>query len=139
MVKRLDRAPERAVCSRLAMPTVLVVEDETLIRMHITDTFRDCGFEVIEAATAAAAIEHLQSHSVDAVFTDITLPGGADGFAVARWAREHRPGLPVVLSSGEITAAHAQGVSAQEPFFAKPCDYAEVAAFIRGLVENCRV
>ena len=122
------------------MPTILVVEDETLIRLHVSDTFRDCGFEVIEAGDAAAAIGELQrNRAIDAVFTDLSLPGGADGFAVSRWVREHRPGLPVVLTSGEVTAAHAQAVSAQEPFFAKPCDYAAVAAFIRGLLENCRV
>jgi DNA-binding NtrC family response regulator len=121
------------------MPTILVIEDEMLIRLHVADTFRDCGFEVIEAADGAKAIEQLQAGvAIDAVFTDVTLPGQPDGFGVARWVRKHRPGLPVVLTSGEVTATHVKGIS-KEPFFAKPCDYADVAAFIRGLLENCRV
>jgi CheY-like chemotaxis protein len=122
------------------MPTILVVEDEALIRLHIADTFRDCGFEVIEAADGAEAIEHLQDHpAIAAVFTDVTLPGKPDGFGVARWVRKNRPHLPVVLTSGEVTAAHAQKIAKDEPFFAKPCDYADVAAFIRGRLEKCGV
>lgn len=114
------------------MRTILVVEDELLIRLHVADTFRDRGFEVIEAADGKFALDVLQGNaSVDAVFTDVTLPGQPDGFGLARWIRDHRPGLPVVLTSGEVTAAHAQAIATQEPFFAKPCDYDDVAAFIR--------
>jgi DNA-binding response OmpR family regulator len=121
------------------MPTILVIEDEMLIRLHVAETFRDCGFEVLEAADGAKAIELLQAGAgIDAVFTDVSLPGQPDGFGIARWVRNHRPELPVVLTSGEVTATHVQGIS-KEPFFAKPCDYAEVAAFIRGLLENCKV
>jgi DNA-binding NtrC family response regulator len=120
------------------MPTILVVEDEMLIRLHVADTFRDCGFKVIEAADGAKAIEHLQGKvSIDAVFTDVTLPGQPDGFGVARWVRNHLPGVPVVLTSGEVTLTHAHAISKDEPFFAKPCDYNDVAAFIRGLLQKC--
>jgi DNA-binding NtrC family response regulator len=120
------------------MPKILVVEDEMLIRLHVADTFRDCGFEVVEAADGQNALAHLQSdRSIAAVFSDVTLPGQPDGFGLARWVRANRPGLPVVITSGEVTATHAQAVSKDEPFFAKPCDYAGVAAFIRGLLDRC--
>lgn len=120
------------------MPRILVVEDEMLIRLHVADTFRDCGFEVVEAADGGSALAILQrDHSIAAVFTDVTLPGQPDGFGLARWLRSKRPGVPVVLTSGEVTANHAQMVSKDEPFFAKPCDYVRVAAFIRGLLDNC--
>jgi CheY-like chemotaxis protein len=122
------------------MPTILVVEDELLIRLHVADTFRECGFKVLEAADGGEAIASLQRNaSIRAVFTDVTLPGQPDGFGVARWVRNNRPGIPVVLTSGEVSATHAQAVSKDEPFFAKPCDYAEVAAFIRGRLEKCGV
>jgi DNA-binding NtrC family response regulator len=104
----------------------------------VADTFRDSGFAVVEAADGARALEILaQDRSIKAVFTDVTLPGQPDGFGLARWIRSHRPGLPVVLTSGEVTASHAQAISRDEPFFAKPCDYTEVAAFIRGRLQNC--
>jgi CheY-like chemotaxis protein len=120
------------------MPTILVVEDELLIRLHVADTFRDCGFNVIEAADGTGALQILQGNaSIHAVFTDVTLPGQPDGFALARWIRQHRPGLPVVLTSGEVTAAHAKAVNAREPFFAKPCDYGGIAAFIRERLQPC--
>ena len=119
------------------MPTILVVEDEMLIRLYVADTFRDEGFQVVEASDGAEAIKRLQEGvAIDAVFTDVTLPGQPDGFGIARWVRTNRPGTPVVLTSGEVTAAHAQGVSQEAPFFAKPCDYATVSAFIRGLLEK---
>jgi CheY-like chemotaxis protein len=122
------------------MPTVLVVEDELLIRLHVADTFRDRGFEVIEAGDAAAALSVLKAKApVDAVFSDVSLPGNMDGFALARWIRNHLPQVPVVLTSGEVTADHAQAVSREEPFFAKPCDYDHVADFIRQRLQECGV
>jgi len=120
------------------MPKVLVVEDEMLIRLHVVDSFRDSGFTVVEAADGAQALRILeQDPSIQAVFTDITLPGDVDGFAVARWVRGHRPAVAVFFTSGEVTAAHAERIGGDEPFFAKPCDYAEVADIIRGRLEKC--
>jgi DNA-binding NtrC family response regulator len=124
----------------LVMRTILVVEDELLIRLHVADTFRDRGFQVIEAADAAAALSILKAGiSVDAVFSDVSLPGEVDGFALARWIRNHRRGLPVVLTSGEVTTDHANSVSRDEPFFAKPCDYDHIADFIRQRLQECGV
>lgn len=119
-----------------AMATILVVEDEMLIRLHVADSFRESGFNVLEASDGAAALELLESREVDAVFTDVTLPGAPDGFGLARWIRSHRPGVPVVLTSGEVTAEHAHAVASEEPFFAKPCDYDHVAAFIKGRLRS---
>ena len=122
------------------MPTLLVVEDELLIRLHVADTFRDRGFEVIEVGDAAAAVSILKAKApVDAVFSDVSLPGDMDGFALARWIRNHRPGVPVVLTSGEVTADHAHAVSREEAFFAKPCDYDHIAEFIRRRLQECGV
>jgi len=120
------------------MPKVLVVEDEMLIRLHVVDTFRDNGFTVVEAADGEQALRLLEADaSIDAVFSDVTLPGVVDGFAVGRWVRRHRPGVPVFLTSGEVNAAHAERVAGEAPFFAKPCDYAEVADFIRSRLQAC--
>src|SRR5205823_2491556 len=68
--------------------TVLVVEDETLIRMMIADALRSAGLRVIEARTADDALQHLRSGSaVQFVFTDIEMPGTMDGIELARLLR----------------------------------------------------
>ena len=119
------------------MPTVLVVEDELLIRMHVADLFRDFGLDVLEAGDAAEALRILQaSRPVHAVFSDITLPGQPDGFGLAQWIRQRLPGLPVVLTSGKVNDDHAREAGAAGPFFPKPCDYTEVASRIRSLIEK---
>jgi CheY-like chemotaxis protein len=84
----------------LSQETILVVEDEVLIRMPIAQYLRDCGYKVIEAANADEAITVL-SHKetvVDVVFTDIDMPGALDGFGLAKWVREHRHGVDVILA-----------------------------------------
>jgi DNA-binding NtrC family response regulator len=80
--------------------TILVVEDEVLVRMPIAQYLRDCGYKVIEAVSADEAMAVLlhQETIVDVVFSDIEMPGSLDGFGLAKWIRERRPGLNVVLT-----------------------------------------
>ena len=69
-------------------------------RMPIAQYLRDCGYKVVEAVNADEAIAVLlhQETVVDVVFSDIEMPGSIDGFGLAKWIREHRPGLDVVLA-----------------------------------------
>jgi len=80
--------------------TILLVEDEVLVRMPIAQYLRDCGYKVIEAVNADEAITVLlhKETVVDLVFSDIEMPGAVDGFGLAKWIREHRPGLDVLLA-----------------------------------------
>jgi CheY-like chemotaxis protein len=80
--------------------TILVVNDEVLIRLAISEYLRDCGYRVVEAANADEAIvvlQHIQLQ-VDIVFTDIAMPGSMDGFGLSQWIRANRPGLDVILA-----------------------------------------
>jgi DNA-binding NtrC family response regulator len=83
-----------------AQETILVVEDDVLVRMPISQYLRDCGYRVLEAVSADEAIAVLlhQETSVDVVFSDIEMSGSLDGFGLAKWVREHRPGLDVILT-----------------------------------------
>ena len=85
---------------RESQQTILVVEDDVLVRMPIAQYLRDCGYKVIEASNADEAIQVLlhQETPVDVVFSDIDMPGAVDGFELAKWIREHRPGLDVLLA-----------------------------------------
>lgn len=101
---------------------MLVVEDEILVRMVIADYLRECGYRVIEAGNAAEALTVLQSSEpVDVVFSDVQMPGEMDGFGLARWVRQNRPGLAVLLTSGNARAAKAAGELCEDgPMEEKP-------------------
>jgi len=106
-------------------PSILVVEDEVLIRMVIADYLRRCGYKVIEAAGADEAVAVLGREDVvlDVVLSDVEMPGTMDGFALARWIRARRPGLPVVLVGSPQRAAEAAGDLCENgPMLAKPYD-----------------
>jgi CheY-like chemotaxis protein len=70
-----------------ATPTVLVVDDEIMIRLVIADYLRECGYRVFEAGSPEDAVSILQSDlKIDIVFTDLELPGHSSGLELARWA-----------------------------------------------------
>jgi DNA-binding NtrC family response regulator len=85
---------------REVQETILVVEDDILVRMPIAQYLRDCGYKVIEASNADEAMQVLQHQEtvVDVLFSDIEMPGAVDGFGLAKWVGEHRPGLNVLLA-----------------------------------------
>jgi CheY-like chemotaxis protein len=116
--------------------SVLVVEDEFLIRFMIADYLAECGFLVLEASTADDALELLETTPVDVVFSDVNMPGRMDGFDLARWIRANRPRTSILLASGVARKANAmaQGLPA-ESLMEKPYDVRHVAEHIQGLVE----
>lgn len=81
--------------------TVLVVEDEFLVRITVAEFLRDEGFDVIEAGNADQALTMLKNGAkIDVLFTDVRMPGSIDGCELARRARTHWPTMPVILTSG---------------------------------------
>jgi len=82
---------------------VLIVEDEFLISEWMAQALSEQGFAVKTAGNAADALRHLVTDPVDVLFTDINLPGGMDGAALARRARELQPNLPVLYASARAT------------------------------------
>ena len=123
---------------RTRIPTILVVEDEALLRVAISNYLLECGFAVLEAGDAAEAIETLKADKaeIDVVFTDILMPGEMDGFGLAQWIWDHRPGLPVILTSGDAQKVEvAKHLCAGHPFFAKPYNVRQVSTQIRALIE----
>jgi CheY-like chemotaxis protein len=101
--------------------TVLVVEDEVLVRLAVAETLRDEGYSVIEAANGDEALEVLAtSTQIDVVFTDVNMPGSLDGAALGRYVRSTRPGLKVIVASGRV--ARAAALEAADVFLAKPYD-----------------
>lgn len=128
------RIGQSAVRQRMAAtrPTVLVVEDEPLVRHIIVAELEDAGYAIVEAANAQAAIDVLaDARSVDLLFTDIRMPGALDGWQIAERARELRPGLPVIYATGfsdEAPRLVPGGV-----FFKKPYRASAIIAAIEDL------
>lgn len=115
-------------------PTILIVEDEMLIRFAISDYLRNCGFQVVEAADASEAVKALESDlvTIDLVFSDVQMPGPMNGFGLARWIRSNRPELPVILTSGAVrTAELAEELCDLGPIEIKPYDSASIAQRMR--------
>jgi CheY-like chemotaxis protein len=102
---------------------VLVVEDEPRIRQLVVAVLSDAGYRVTSAGDAEAACRRLADPTlpVDLVVTDVVLPVG-DGLAVARYARERWPGVPVLFTSGYPADRLGTGgiVPADVDFLPKP-------------------
>ena len=116
--------------------TVLIVEDEILARIVLAEHLRECGYRVLEAGNAAEAIMVLDSdYVVDVLFTDVNLPGDMNGFALARWARQRRPRLRSIITSGtERAAQEASDLCDDEPYLLKPYDPAALVREIKRLL-----
>ena len=87
---------------------VLLVEDEFLISEWVARSLSEQGFAVATAANAADALGLLSSDQVDVLLTDINLPGGMDGAALAHRARQMLPNLPVIYASARKLAPEAR-------------------------------
>jgi PAS domain S-box-containing protein len=81
--------------------TVLVVDDEEVIRMLITDVLEEAGYSVLEAADGGGGLKVLQSDArIDLLITDVGLPGGMNGRQLADAGRVLRPDLKVLFITG---------------------------------------
>lgn len=93
--------------SDLSSQLVLIVEDEWLVRMELTEAFEEIGFDVLESASAEHAIEVLRDNPDTVLLvTDIRLSGQRDGWQLAIEARAACPELPVIYLSANPAAAH---------------------------------
>ena len=120
--------PEQEPC------TVLVVEDEPLIRLIVAEELRGSGMRVIEAETADEALERPRAGiSVHFVFADIELPGSMNGVELARRVQKDFPDLRVLMTSGRVPAHEVASIS---PFIPKPYDIPQVINRIRAALDD---
>ena len=81
--------------------SILVVEDDMDVRNYVVNALRKLGYQVLEAADGPDALALLDGdRQIDLLFTDMVLPGGLNGSAVAEEAVKRRPGIKVVFTSG---------------------------------------
>jgi DNA-binding response OmpR family regulator len=115
--------------------TVLLVEDDAMVRLTLADFFETVGLDFLEAENAedALAIIEDKSQRIDVLVTDLDLGPGDDGLALAKKARLRRPDLLVVYETGspELFGSHA--FSDWEKVFHKPFDPVALAQTVLAL------
>ena len=119
--------------------TVLIVEDDELVRQFSSAALRDAGYTVIEAGTGPEGMRLLRAHpEIVLLFTDIVLKGPVDGKELAQQALALRPDLPVLFTTGytkdAITPIGQVSAASGADFIAKPFTTATLAAKIAGLL-----
>jgi len=114
--------------------TILVAEDDPFVRSSVILRIESLGYSVIAAVNGSDALSKLKANpAIDMLFTDIVMPGGMSGWELADQAREIRPGLPVVFSSGYALEMLAQQGRApgKSIILSKPYRKAELAERLR--------
>lgn len=112
-------------------PTVLVVEDEPLIRLNAVDLVEAAGFQAISASTADEAIHVLELRDdIRAVFTDVQMPGSMDGLALIHLMAQRWPSIAALVTSGKVDIAPAD-LPRGARFFAKPWRPIQIEAALR--------
>jgi CheY-like chemotaxis protein len=88
----------------MSMPgkaTILVVDDDGMLRDLIVDALDDLGYTVLKAHDGPSALDVLQgTGKIDVVFSDVSMPNGMSGVELATHARQLRPELHIILASG---------------------------------------
>ena len=89
--------------TRMPEPIILLVEDEPLVLLVAQDALEAGGFAVIPVQLASEAVNMLDNKSAElsGLVTDVRLPGGTDGWEIARHARKLRTDLPIVYTTGD--------------------------------------
>jgi CheY-like chemotaxis protein len=119
--------------------TILVCEDDPEVRAFSAEVLRDLGYRVREAVDGPSALRLLERDEgrVDLLFTDVVLPGGMTGSALAAEARRTRPGVKVLFTTGYARNAimHEGRLDAGVELLTKPFTYTDLAGRIRDLLD----
>lgn len=114
--------------------TVLVVEDEPLVRTFAADILMEAGYRVFEACDARDGLTILEGRNdIRAVLTDIEMPGDMDGLALALVIHERWPGIAILVTSGRVRPDRG-ALPAGADFIAKPYRPEEMIGLLAELV-----
>ena len=114
--------------------SVLIVEDEFLVRMDAVGFMTGYGFAMYEAGNADEAIALLELHAdIRAVFTDINMPGSMDGLKLAHYVRGRWPPIKLIITSGQVRPPR-EVMPAGSGFIAKPYQLQKVADELRAMI-----
>jgi len=113
------------------LAAILVVEDEPLLCLDISDALSAKGYEVIAVTNADDAIKVLEfRNDIHTIFTDIDLPGSTDGLKLATAVRDRWPPVNIIVTTGK-SAPHRDEMPENSLYIAKPYRNAEVLEAVR--------
>jgi len=121
--------------------TILVLEDDDDVRTYSVESLRDFGYRVVEAHDGPSALRLLERQArVDLLFSDVVLPGGMTGAQVAAKARELRPDLKVLFTTGYARNAiiHHGRLDKGVDLITKPFTAGDLAARVRDILDRPR-
>ena len=142
---RASRRPPRRPPSRppprrpQASETILLVEDETVVRQLVAEILETTGYTVLQAGDGPSALELLRRHAepVDLLVTDVVMPG-MSGPEVAKAVTAMRPGMQVLYTSGYTDSAigHHGVLEPGIAFLQKPFSADDLTTKVRGLLDE---
>ena len=122
-----------------ATETVLLVDDDEIVRATVASMLESLGYEVIAAASGAEAISILEKGTaIDILFTDIIMPGAVSGRKLAEQAAEIKPGIKILFTSGyaENSIFHNGRLDPGVEFLSKPYDRERLAMTVRRVLDG---
>lgn len=116
-------------------PSILIVEDEQLVRWSLSHALTKAGFNITTVSTGEIAMEKLKSCHYDLVITDVNLPQ-LNGFEVAKQVKKYSPHVPVILTSaiGEEESRMKVNMDMIDSFIEKPFDLNDVTKTVTQLL-----
>jgi CheY-like chemotaxis protein len=119
--------------------TILVVEDDAMVRNFVVAQLRSLGYRTYTAASGAAALTEVDSGArFDLLFTDVIMPGGMNGRQLADAVLQRRPGIKVLYTSGytEDAIVHHGRLDAGVFLLPKPYRKSELAYMVRAALTS---
>lgn len=117
-------------------PTILVVDDEALLRMHAQGVLEDNGFEVLEAQNADEALSVLSERpDIRLVFTDIQMPGSLNGLELLEEVHRRWPHILLIATSGRVRP-HQSEIADHGHFIPKPYSEHQLVAQITDIISK---
>jgi CheY-like chemotaxis protein len=118
--------------------TVLLVEDEPLIRLFVSELLEDAGFKVVEAANAAEALVLLEAGlSVNILLTDVDMPVGCNGYELAHRVYQCWPETEILIMSGRRWPSQGD-LPPGAAFLAKPCPNEAIVSHVESAAERTK-
>jgi len=119
--------------------TILVVDDDDMVRKSVIAQMKSLGYSTIEASNPDIALEVIErDEPIDLLFSDIVMPGSIDGIELARRTRQRRPTLKILLTSGypDLKTSRAEEAHTQWEVLKKPYRRSDLQAALREILRG---
>jgi DNA-binding NtrC family response regulator len=128
-----------AQIDRFGPATILIVENEVLVRLELAHNLGQTGLVVLEADGADEAIPLLEAHpEIELMITDIMMPGSMDGVGLAHLVRDRWPMVEIIVASGRLQTSLAE-LPDDSFFIAKPFQHEAMERAVADMLRNGRL